>query len=149
MILNRIGDFGLVIGILIIFVEYKAVDYATVFAITPVFTHKVYNFLSLDLDEVGAIKYEIKPVNKDAEIIFQPYLDSGITNEDTNWEEQFWETLEIKNQDNQAYIVSRTLKTKFTVSTYMHNAVLVNSTNSNIKPVEVKKDSKKIVNPFF
>jgi len=44
MVLNRIGDFGLVIGILIIFVEYKAVDYATVFAVTPILTNKVFSF---------------------------------------------------------------------------------------------------------
>jgi NADH-quinone oxidoreductase subunit L len=50
MILNRIGDFGLVVGILIIFVEYKAVDYATVFAAMPIFTHKIYYFLNLDFN---------------------------------------------------------------------------------------------------
>ena len=55
MILNRIGDFGLVIGILIVFVEYKAVDYATVFAITPIFSGKVYNFLSFDFDLISII----------------------------------------------------------------------------------------------
>ena len=48
MILNRIGDFGLVLGILIIFVEYKAVDYATVFSITPIFTKKCFSFFSFD-----------------------------------------------------------------------------------------------------
>ena len=36
MILNRIGDFGIVIGILIIFITFKSVDYATVFALVPV-----------------------------------------------------------------------------------------------------------------
>jgi len=50
MILNRIGDFRLVIGILIIFVEYKAVDYVTVFVTTLLFTHKVYNFLNFDFN---------------------------------------------------------------------------------------------------
>jgi NADH-ubiquinone oxidoreductase chain 5 len=55
MILNRIGDFGLVIGILIVFVEYKAVDYATVFAITPIFVGKAYNFLSFDFDLISII----------------------------------------------------------------------------------------------
>jgi NADH-ubiquinone oxidoreductase chain 5 len=55
MVLNRIGDFGLVLGILIIFVEYKAVDYATVFAITPVFTNKLFNFLSLDFDLISIV----------------------------------------------------------------------------------------------
>ena len=55
MILNRIGDFGLVIGILIVFVEYKAVDYATVFATTPIFADKVYNFLSFDFDLISVL----------------------------------------------------------------------------------------------
>ncbi len=52
MILNRIGDFKLVIGILIIFVEYKAVDYATVFAMTSIFTNKVYFFLNFDFSNI-------------------------------------------------------------------------------------------------
>jgi len=76
MILNRIGDFGLVIGILIIFVEYKAVDYATVFAITPVFTHKVYNFLSLDLDLITIICFFlfIGAVGKSAQLGLHTWL---------------------------------------------------------------------------
>ena len=37
MILNRIGDFCLLIGILLIFVNYKTVDYATVLILTPLF----------------------------------------------------------------------------------------------------------------
>ena len=76
MILNRIGDFGLVIGILIIFVEYKAVDYATVFAITPIFTHKVYNFLSLDLDLITIICFFlfIGAVGKSAQLGLHTWL---------------------------------------------------------------------------
>jgi NADH-ubiquinone oxidoreductase chain 5 len=35
MILNRIGDFSLLMGIMLIFVNYKAVDYATVASLTP------------------------------------------------------------------------------------------------------------------
>jgi len=55
MVLNRIGDFGLVIGILIVFIEYKAVDYATVFALTPIFTDKFFNFLTFDFDLISLI----------------------------------------------------------------------------------------------
>ena len=104
----------------------------------------VNRFLSLEIDELGAIQYQITPLNQDAKVSFKPYVDAGIENEDTNWEERFWETLEVKNQDNQAYVVARTLKTKFTVSTYMHNAVLVNDTISDIKPIEVIKEASKI-----
>ena len=105
----------------------------------------VNRFLSLEIDELGAIQYEVTPINQDAKVVFKPYVDAGIENEDTNWEERFWETLEVKNQDNQAYVVARTLKTKFTVSTYMHNSVLVNDAVSDVKPVEVEKEASKIL----
>ena len=47
-------------------------------------------FLSLDYDELGAISYEIKLLNSDAELTFSPYLDSGIKNRDSNWDDKFW-----------------------------------------------------------
>ena len=48
MILNRIGDFSLVIGILIIFTIYKSVDYATVAVLTPFFKYETVNFLNIN-----------------------------------------------------------------------------------------------------
>ena len=104
----------------------------------------VTRFLSLDIDELGAIKYEVTPINSDAKVVFNPYLDAGIENEDTNWEEKFWETLEIKNEENAAFVVARTLKTKFTVATYMQNQIIVNNEIADVKPVEVSKETSKI-----
>lgn len=76
MILNRIGDFGLVIGILILFVEYKAVDYATVFAITPVFTKKIFNFLTFDFDLIFIICFFlfIGAIGKSAQLGLHTWL---------------------------------------------------------------------------
>ena len=76
MVLNRIGDFGLVIGILIIFVEYKAVDYATVFAITPIFTEKFFNFLSFNFDLISVICFFlfIGAVGKSAQLGLHTWL---------------------------------------------------------------------------
>jgi maltose phosphorylase len=105
----------------------------------------VTRFLSLDIDELGAIKYQVTPINTDAKVVFKPYLDAGIENEDTNWEEKFWETLEIKNEENSAFIVARTLKTKFTVATYMQNQIIVNNEITDAKPVEVTKEASKIM----
>nr|YP_010377317.1 NADH dehydrogenase subunit 5 [Helicotheca tamesis]QYB23004.1 NADH dehydrogenase subunit 5 [Helicotheca tamesis] len=59
MVLNRIGDFGLVIGILIMFVNYKAVDYATVFALTPLFTLETFSFLNLEVNLITLIGFFI------------------------------------------------------------------------------------------
>ncbi len=76
MILNRIGDFGLVMGILIIFIEYKAVDYATVFAITPIFTNKSFSFLNYDFDLISIISFFlfIGAVGKSAQLGLHTWL---------------------------------------------------------------------------
>jgi len=76
MILNRIGDFGLVLGILIIFVEYKALDYATVFAITPIFTNKLFNFLNFDFDLISIICFFlfVGAVGKSAQLGLHTWL---------------------------------------------------------------------------
>lgn len=76
MILNRVGDFGLVIGILIIFVEYKAVDYAAVFSITPILTNKVFSFLSFDFDLISIICFFlfVGAVGKSAQLGLHTWL---------------------------------------------------------------------------
>lgn len=82
-------------------------------------------FLSLDHDEIGAISYSVKPINNDAEISFQPYLDSGITNEDTNWDDKFWNTINVSHQNNQAFIQAKTMKTDFYTCTFMESRVYI------------------------
>ena len=42
MVMNRIGDFAIIIGILIIFTTFKAVDYCTIFALVPIFVTKTF-----------------------------------------------------------------------------------------------------------
>ena len=86
-------------------------------------------FLSLDLDELGAIDYRVEVLNQAATITFTPYLDSGITNLDANWEERFWETLEIKDDEHQGFIISKTLKTEFHACTFMQSEILLNDKN--------------------
>lgn len=105
---------------------------------------RALRFLSLEMDELGAIQYAVTPLNKDAKVVFAPYLDAGIENEDTNWEERFWETQSVHANENQAFVVARTLKTHFTVATYMHNSIYINNVASDVKPVEVKKGTQDI-----
>lgn len=100
---------------------------------------KSTRFLSLDIDEVGAIKYEVTPLSGNAKILYESYLDSGIENHDTNWEEKFWETLDIHHEGNQAVIVARTLKTHFHVGTFMENQIELNG-----KPVSQTGNANKL-----
>lgn len=81
----------------------------------------VLRFLSLDLDELGAISYDVKVLNSDAEITFVPYLDSGITNEDSNWDDKFWNTTSVAAVEQRAFIEAHTMKTNFKTCTYMQS----------------------------
>jgi len=89
-------------------------------------------FLSLDDDEVGVIQYTVTPLNGNADISFTPYLDSGITNEDTNWEDMFWDTLSVNYENNQAFIEARTMKTDFHTCTFMQSQFFKNGKEINL-----------------
>ncbi len=101
---------------------------------------KITRFLSLDLDETGVIKYEITPLNKNATIKFIPYLDSGITNEDSNWDDKFWNTTAISSNGNRAFIESHTMKTNFAICTFMEAALEYGGEEVASKPVENKEE---------
>ena len=105
---------------------------------------KITRFLSLDLDELGVINFEIVPLNGDAKITYQPYLDAGVQNEDANWEEKFWEPLEVTNANNEAFVSARTFKTHFTATTFMQNTILLEGNNLNCTPTAVEKTSDRI-----
>jgi maltose phosphorylase len=104
----------------------------------------VRRFLSLDLDEVGVINYEITPLNNDAKIVFKPYVDAGVHNEDANWEEKFWEPLNVKHSENEAFVTARTFKTHFTATTFMQNSILLNAANLKISPINVEATKEKV-----
>lgn len=94
----------------------------------------IVRFLSLDLDEVGAIKFNVKPLNGSAAIQFQPYIDSGITNEDTNWDDKFWNTTNVEVINDQAFIEAHTMKTNFHTCTFMQSHAFINDEKQDITP---------------
>ncbi|WBU88623.1 glycoside hydrolase family 65 protein [Cellulophaga omnivescoria] len=103
---------------------------------------KTKRFLSLTLDEVGAINYTITPVNVDATITFSPYLDAGITNEDTNWDDKFWQITNINNTGSKAFIEAHTLKTEFHTCTFMESKCFLNDKKTDITPKIEKLENK-------
>jgi maltose phosphorylase len=105
---------------------------------------KVRRFFSLELDEVGVINYDITALNSDAKIVFKPYVDAGVQNEDANWEEKFWEPISAKHTNNDAFVTARTFKTHFTATTFMQNSILLEGSNLSIAPVSVNESKEKI-----
>ncbi|RTY92888.1 MULTISPECIES: glycoside hydrolase family 65 protein [unclassified Flavobacterium] len=104
----------------------------------------IRRFLSIVLDEVGVINYEITPLNKDSKIVYKPYIDAGVTNEDANWEEKFWEPLDVKKSGNEAFVTAQTFKTHFKVTTFMQNSIFTSGEKTGISPSNIDATADKI-----
>ncbi|NAS12752.1 glycoside hydrolase family 65 protein [Poritiphilus flavus] len=101
---------------------------------------KATRFLSLDLDEIGAIRFEVTPLSGDVTIKFVPYLDSSITNEDSNWDDKFWNTTSVSSEGNQAFIEAHTMKTNFETCTFMQSDLLHNGKAVHAEPSVIQKE---------
>ena len=85
MILNKIGDFSLLISILLIFINYKAIDYATVAALTPFFKTVTINFLNFKADVltiIGVFMF-LGATGKSAQLILHTWLPDAMEGERT------------------------------------------------------------------
>ncbi|BDD09759.1 maltose phosphorylase [Fulvitalea axinellae] len=85
-------------------------------------------FLSIVDDECGAIRYSVKAENFSGKIEFRPFIDGDIANEDSNYDEKFWNEVAVAAGDDEAYVVLETKKTFFHVATGMKWAVSLNGT---------------------
>jgi NADH-quinone oxidoreductase subunit L len=57
MLVNRVGDVGLMLGICTAFFVFKTVDYAVVFALTPVAIDKTLSFFGLEFSVISVIAF--------------------------------------------------------------------------------------------
>jgi maltose phosphorylase len=89
---------------------------------------KSLRFLSLAQEEIGAIRYQVSPLNCSAEISFEPFLDGNITNQDKNWDDQFWDISTVSSKNSNAFIEAETMKTGFKTCTFMHHQCTLNET---------------------
>ena len=96
-------------------------------------------FLSMDDDEIGAIKYEITPLNQNAKISCIPFLDGGIKNKDSNWDEKFWKINSLSSVNQSAFLEAETYKTKFKICSYMNNDFFIDEKKQNIKYIGDKR----------
>jgi NADH-quinone oxidoreductase subunit L len=57
MLVNRVGDIGLALGICLIFLTFKSVDYSIVFALSPCVINKTVTFLGFDFHALTIISF--------------------------------------------------------------------------------------------
>jgi len=76
MIVNRVGDFGLALGIFSIYITFNSVEYSTVFALVPHFENDFFNFLGFEchlLTLIGILLF-IGAVGKSAQLGLHTWL---------------------------------------------------------------------------
>ncbi len=104
-------------------------------------------FLSIDEDEIGAIRYSVKLLNFSGEISFTPFIDGDVHNRDSNYNEQFWDIEGTGIDGNSGWLSARTRKSGFLVCMNMVNVLEMNGRVLDIKPKTVREE-KYVANRF-
>jgi len=76
-------------------------------------------FCSIVNSETAVIRYSITPLNFDAKLKITPFLDADVKNEDSNYDEKFWDEVFKEAKYGQAFVTVRTKKTGFHLCTGM------------------------------
>lgn len=83
-------------------------------------------FCSIVDDEAGAIRYSFTPLNFSGEVTITNFIDGDIKNQDSNYDEKFWDEVQKEVNSDTAYLTLRTKKTAFEVCTGMQFQIYQN-----------------------
>lgn len=75
-------------------------------------TFKVERFVSLSDKELLAIRYQIDS-DFDVEIELRPYIDANVKNQDSNYDETFWNNLDEKEYESSIGLLTQTKENEF------------------------------------
>jgi len=76
-------------------------------------------FNSMVRNRIGAIAYQVTPLNFSGEAKITPYVDFDVVNSDSNYDEKFWVEQSKQAESDFSYVVASTKKTDFWVATGM------------------------------
>ncbi len=99
-------------------------------------------FCSLATDEIGAIKYQITPLDFEGPLTVKPYVDADVKNEDANYGEKFWEGIHEEVERRSGYVIAETKKTGFQVCTGMKFDILKGGKSLEFDAYRYKEDKK-------
>ncbi|WP_316782956.1 glycoside hydrolase family 65 protein [Pedobacter frigiditerrae] len=97
-------------------------------------------FCSIVDDEAGVIKYTITPRNFDGKISIESSLDGDVKNQDSNYDEKFWNEISAKEDGDFVLLNLETKKTAFWVSSAIHTLIEQEGNNLDLKPAFIKKE---------
>ena len=100
----------------------------------------VKRFLSMAETEVGAISYSVKSLNYEGRISFLPLIDGDVRNKYTNYNEQFWNVLQTKTQQDVSHLWVQTRRMDFHVCAALTYVLYKNNEQLNVNPTKIEKE---------
>jgi len=100
----------------------------------------VRRFLSMRREEIGAIRYAIRSVDYDGPLSITPYLDGNVLNQDSNYDEKFWDMEVSKAVHGSAYLMARTRKTGFVSCMAMGHMMELNGAHLETEQEIIQRD---------
>jgi len=97
-------------------------------------------FCSMADDECGAVRYALTPVNFSGEISLMPFINGDIKNQDSNYDEKFWDETRRGFYDNGSFVEMQTKKTAFVVCTGMRFSVSLDGETLKLEPNQVERE---------
>ena len=104
-----------------------------------IITVEAIRFCSIADDEVGALHYRLSAFNFDATVQLTSFLDGDVKNQDSNYDEKFWDQVSQQQDNDTDYLVLRTKKTAFEVCTVSRTSILHNGAVQELKQVSKDK----------
>lgn len=104
-------------------------------------------FCSIVDDEAGLIKYSITAENFEGKISVESSLDGDVKNQDSNYDEKFWNEINIKQAEDFAILTLETKKTSFWISSGVSSNVFQDNKKIPVKMSFVQK-SKYVAQKF-
>ena len=104
-------------------------------------------FLSIKDQEIGAIQYRLKSINFTGQIEVTSFIDGDIVNEDSNYDEKFWDEIFKEKRGNEVYLGMETRKTMFHVFNGQYTRLYINDKEQDIESKSV--GSEKFIGSAF
>jgi maltose phosphorylase len=97
-------------------------------------------FMSMARPEVAAISYSVRLLDGDATVAVESYLDGDVVNEDSNYNEKFWDEVAKASTSNGGYLVMKTKKLNFNVCWNMGVTYAIDSTPVQAKAISTERE---------
>ncbi|WP_158797092.1 glycoside hydrolase family 65 protein [Pedobacter sp. L105] len=97
-------------------------------------------FFSIANDEIAALHYQLIPLNFSGQLSVKSFIDGDVKNQDSNYDEKFWDEVNRMQNDQGSYLIQRTKKTEFDVVTGVKTLVYQNHKAVTLSPVVTVKD---------